>query len=209
MISRRALLKSTGALLVPFSLTACKAENNVSNSNSSAGNSAVGDMNHGIGNMGHTSVGNWLKISADGSVQLSLGKVELGQGIGTALAQLAAEALDVNFSRISITAVDTDYSPDQAYTFSSISVQQSGPAIEKAASAARRWMAQLAAKTLAVEIEELSVSDGEFYLNSEKTEFSYWQLVDGQNTTLTLEKYLAQRVTCKMCGSIICCMLAL
>lgn len=73
-----------------------------------------------------------------------MGKVELGQGIGTALAQIAADELGVAFENIHLVNVDTDYSPDESYTFSSISIQQSGPRVREAAAKAREYLDQQA-----------------------------------------------------------------
>jgi len=71
-----------------------------------------------------------------------MGKVELGQGIGTALAQIAADELGVAFENVRLVTVDTDYSPDESYTFSSISIQQSGPKVREAAAKAREYLDQ-------------------------------------------------------------------
>jgi nicotinate dehydrogenase subunit B len=110
-------------------------------------------------------------------VHLRLGKVELGQGIGTALAQLAAEELGVNFSRMKLTNVDTDVSPDESYTFSSISVQQSGPAVRRAAAAGRQALLSRAARTLGVPSGNLDVKDGSIFEGGRVTGLDYWQLV--------------------------------
>jgi len=71
-----------------------------------------------------------------------MGKVELGQGIGTALAQIAADELGVSFDRVRLVNVDTDFSPDESYTFSSISIEQSGPKVREAAAKARKQLDQ-------------------------------------------------------------------
>ncbi|HYZ69098.1 MAG TPA: molybdopterin cofactor-binding domain-containing protein, partial [Mycobacterium sp.] len=73
-------------------------------------------------------LGDWLSIGADGRVEIRSGKVELGQGVLTALAQIAAEELDVDVSRIEMLAATTDLSPDEGLTAGSLSIQQSGAA---------------------------------------------------------------------------------
>ncbi len=55
----------------------------------------------------------WLQISADGILTLSPGKCELGQGIQTALAQIAAEELDLPLERVRVANVDTASSPNE------------------------------------------------------------------------------------------------
>ena len=74
--SRREFLKSAGALVVYFTLPGC--------------NSASDQVGNPLPPDGALAVGNWIRIDATGAVHLSLGKVELGQGISTALAQIAA-----------------------------------------------------------------------------------------------------------------------
>ena len=72
------------------------------------------------------------------------GKVELGQGIRTALAQIVADELDVAIERLRMVAADTDLSPDESYTSGSMSIQQSGAALRQAAAEARLILLELA-----------------------------------------------------------------
>jgi CO/xanthine dehydrogenase Mo-binding subunit len=58
----------------------------------------------------------WLRINADGSATIFAGKVELGQGILTALAQIAAEELDLPLARVAMISGDTAQTPDEEYT---------------------------------------------------------------------------------------------
>jgi hypothetical protein len=58
----------------------------------------------------------WLRINPEGNIEIFTGKVELGQGNLTALAQIAAEELDVAFERVRMRPVDTSHSPDEGYT---------------------------------------------------------------------------------------------
>ena len=57
-----------------------------------------------------------VKIEADGTVSVAVGKVELGQGISTALAQIAAEELDIDLLKVKILPASTAYSPDEGVT---------------------------------------------------------------------------------------------
>lgn len=66
---------------------------------------------------------------AGGAVDVRVGKAELGQGIATALAQLAADALSLPFNRIRMVAPHTVLGPDQGLTAGSLSVLQTGPAL--------------------------------------------------------------------------------
>ena len=167
MSTRREFLQSTGALTICFALPAC----------------GVGETKLGAGSF---LSGNRLRVRANGLIDLLLGKVELGQGISTALAQMAAEELDVAFERIRISTVDTDYSPDESYTFSSISIQQSGPPTRKAAAAARANLLEQAAIRLKASVDDLSVVDGAVHNKGAPSDVDYWSLIGDSETLLEL-----------------------
>ena len=79
----------------------------------------------------------WLKIAPNGMVTFHTGKVELGTGVRTALAQMIAEELDVAVSRIHLVMGDTDLCPDQIGTFGSLTIMLAGPQVRQAAAEAR------------------------------------------------------------------------
>ncbi len=79
----------------------------------------------------------WLSINADGTVTLTTGKVEIGQGILTALIQMTAEELDIDVSRIRLKPASTAFSPDEGITSGSRSIQDSGLALRHAAAEVR------------------------------------------------------------------------
>src|ERR1700726_1924635 len=80
----------------------------------------------------------WIRFSAEGHVKVSPGKVEIGQGIVTALAQIAADELDVDIGRVRMVRASTAGSPNEGVTSGSLSVQQSGPAIRYACADIRK-----------------------------------------------------------------------
>ena len=102
----------------------------------------------------------WIRIAADGTATVLTGKVELGQGILTALAQIAAEELDLPLSRLSIISGDTARTPNEGMTAGSQSVENSGLALRLAAAEVRGMLLELAAKRLGVAVDQLSVADG-------------------------------------------------
>lgn len=102
----------------------------------------------------------WLRIGKDGSVGVYSGKCEFGQGIGTALAQIVADELDVAFERVRIHGVDTESSPDEAYTFGSLSIQHSGGALRAAAAEARQLLLRNASRQLDIAADRITVEDG-------------------------------------------------
>jgi nicotinate dehydrogenase subunit B len=102
----------------------------------------------------------WLRINPDGSATVFTGKVELGQGIVTALAQIAAEELDLPLDRIKMISGDTAQTPNEGQTAGSQSIEQSGTALRFAGAEARRLLIDLAAKRLAVSADGLTASNG-------------------------------------------------
>ena len=102
----------------------------------------------------------WLRINRDGTVSVFPGKVEIGQGILTALSQIVAEELDVGLERVRLAPTDTRYSPDEGMTSGSQSITDGGAALRYAAAEARDLLMQKAASQLGVSLEQLSVTDG-------------------------------------------------
>ena len=119
----------------------------------------------------------WLRFSNEGFVELSPGKVELGQGIVTALAQIAADELDIGLHRIRMVQVATGTSPNEGTTSSSLSVEQSGSAVRYAAAQARSIYLELAAQRLGVAPESLNIEDGNI-AGPGNLRTSYWELAD-------------------------------
>src|ERR1700730_13024045 len=74
----------------------------------------------------------WVRFSSEGHVLVAPGKVEIGQGIVTALAQIAADELDIEIGRVQMLRASRAGSPNEGVTSGSLSVQQSGRAIRYA-----------------------------------------------------------------------------
>src|SRR5919206_2718853 len=102
----------------------------------------------------------WITINVDGTVTVRPGKVEIGQGILTALTQIVAEELDVGVQRIRLVPAATTLSPNEGITSGSRSIQESGIALRFAAAEARELLYARAAEKLGVSIEQLSATDG-------------------------------------------------
>ena len=102
----------------------------------------------------------WLRINADGTATVFTGKVELGQGILTALAQIAAEELDLPLARIKMISGDTGQTPNEGQTAGSQSVENSGTALRMAGAEVRAILIELAAKRLGAAADQLAISDG-------------------------------------------------
>jgi nicotinate dehydrogenase subunit B len=118
----------------------------------------------------------WLAFSPGGTVTIFSGKVEYGQGVWTALAQIAAEELDVALARVAVAPVSTDGSPDEGVTSGSLSIQHSGSALRQACAQARALLLAAAAAKLGTAASALTVDDGQILAAGQPTGLSYWSL---------------------------------
>lgn len=116
----------------------------------------------------------WFELPREGRVILKTGKVEIGQGLATALVQIAADELDIAPDRIEIRMGHTALGPVEAGTSSSLSIETSGTAVRYAASALRHVIVAEAAKLLQAPVDALSVDDGRLVLRGKPTDLTYW-----------------------------------
>jgi nicotinate dehydrogenase subunit B len=116
----------------------------------------------------------WLDFSQNGEVTIRIGKVEYGQGIWTALAQIAAEELQVALARVQMAPVSTSTSPNEGITAGSLSVQDSGSALRQACAQARDLLLDVAATRLKIPHTALTVADGQIQTVGGPTGVSYW-----------------------------------
>src|SRR5712671_7039329 len=161
-LSRRDFLKA-GGLVVAFSLYS----NNLFSQ--AAPTRLPGSLN------ANRMLDAWLRIDPDGTVTIFTGKIELGQGIGTALTQIAADELDVDLKRVEVVSGDTARTPDEGQTAGSLSVEHSGTALRFACAEARDILVSAAAVKLGAPAAELKVSDGAVSAPS-GTSVTYWDL---------------------------------
>ena len=119
----------------------------------------------------------WLRFRPDGIVEVSSGKVEIGQGILTAVAQIVADELDVELSRVRTVPATTAASPNEGVTSGSLSVEQSGTALRWASAEARAIYLDAAAQRLGVDVQSLEVRDGEI-VGPGNLRTSYWELAE-------------------------------
>lgn len=102
----------------------------------------------------------WIAVNPDNTLTVHTGKAELGQGILTALAQIAAEELDVALEQVRMVSASTTRSPDEGYTFGSQSVEQSGSAVRSASAYARALLLASAADRFKIDAAALVVEGG-------------------------------------------------
>jgi CO/xanthine dehydrogenase Mo-binding subunit len=122
-------------------------------------------------------LGEWLRFLPEGLVEVRSGKVELGQGIATALAQIVADELDIAPARVRMIPASTGSSPDEAVTSGSLSVQESGTALRYACAEARAIYLEAAAARFGKPVDRLQVIDGEIVAVG-GAHTSYWALAD-------------------------------
>ena len=119
----------------------------------------------------------WLRMDRSGHAEVASGKVEIGQGILTALAQIAADELGLDFSQIVMAPATTGISPDEAVTSGSLSIQDSGSALRHACLQARAIYLAQAARLHDVPVESLVVVGGDIFTDGHRLT-SYWELAD-------------------------------
>ncbi len=122
----------------------------------------------------------WVSFNTDGTVTLFTGKVELGQDIRTAIAMIGADELDVSLERVRVVMGDTDQTPAEGYTTSSLSLETSGNAVRYATAEVRQIALAEAQSRLNVSMENLKVSDGTITDTASGRGVSYWELFGGK-----------------------------
>ena len=123
-----------------------------------------------------------VSLGEDRTVTVLMNKVEIGQGIRTAIAQIAAEELDVSMDRVVVRSADTDTHFDGASTTGSNSIQGLGSAVRQAAADIRNHLVTRAAAEWDDFPENLSVEDGIIRSMSGETA-DYWELWPSKDGT--------------------------
>ena len=175
-LSRRQFLKGTGALIVSFNLFPPASNLFAQSSPASSGEPDP------------TQLDSWIAVGQNGSVTIFTSKVELGTGIETALAQIAAEELDVSWRKIKVDMGDTSKTIDQATTSGSRTIERAGPQVRQAAAAARKELLRLAAEKLSAPAEKLTVRDGVVsVVGNPSKRVSYAQLIGGKRFNVKIQ----------------------
>jgi len=145
-IDRRSFFKGAGALVVAFAVPRTLAEAETA--------SAVKPP------LAPDQLDSWLAIKADGDVVAYFGKMDMGQGVDVAIAQIVAEELDVPLARVGVVMGDTALTVNQGGASGSTGVQKGGIALRNAAAEARRVLVDMASAQLGVPADRLEVTDG-------------------------------------------------
>jgi isoquinoline 1-oxidoreductase len=174
-INRRDFLKLTGGIIVFFTLGDPFAE-------AQWGRGLPDDFNA------------FLRIAEDGRVSCFTGKIEMGQGVVTSLAQMLADELDVSLDSVDMVMGDTDLCPWDMGTFGSMSTRFFGPPLRAAGAEAKRVLLELASEHLNTPVEQLTVENGiVFDKTHTDNRVSYGQLANGK----MIERQLKEKVAVK------------
>ena len=171
-LSRRDFLKLTGGVFVFFGL---------------------GDLPLGAQPL-PTDFNAFLKIGEDGRVTCFTGKIEMGQGIVTSLAQMLADELDVSLDSVDMVMGDTDLCPWDRGTWGSLTTRRFGPPLRAACAEARQVLLELASERLSTPAEQLTVENGVVFSRANrKARVTYAQLTKGKQ----IERHLDEKAVVK------------
>ena len=130
----------------------------------------------------------FLRIGEDGRVACYTGKIEMGQGVVTSLAQMLAEELEVPLESVDMVMGDTDLCPYDQGTWGSMSTRFFGPPLRAAAAEARAVLLELASQRLNMPSSQLVAEGGVIYGRSNrKTKVTYAELAAGKRIERHLE----------------------
>jgi nicotinate dehydrogenase subunit B len=172
LLNRRSVLKASGALVVTFTL--------MPRFSVAAPAGAAKPVTLDV-------VDSYLAIGPDGRITVYSGKVDLGTGVRTALTQIVADELYVPLDRVTVIQGDTLLTPDQGPTYGSLSIQNGGAQLRRAAATARRALLEKAAIKLKTDVSTLSIRDG-LITSPSGGKVRFGSLVSGNALSLKLDE---------------------
>jgi CO/xanthine dehydrogenase Mo-binding subunit len=164
-VSRREFLKASGALVV------C--------SSSFSTREVLAQTTAGKPPLVPTELDSWIAVLPDGRVNAFFGKMDMGQGLDVAVAQVVAEELDVGFDKVAVLMGDTATSCNQGGASGSTGVSNGVRLLRSAAAEARRVLVEGAAQKLGVPASQLKVENGIVF--SSERRISYAELIGGRH----------------------------
>lgn len=154
ILSRRHVVAGAGALIVSFAAAPVLAQENGATARVPPPASLPGSLKHS------PLLDSWIRIDANGAITVFTGKAELGQGIKTALLQVAAEQLDVPLTALTLQTADTALTANEGFTAGSHSMQDSGTAILHVSAQTRALLIAEAGRRLGLPADQLNASSG-------------------------------------------------
>lgn len=166
--TRREFVKQLGFVSIGFSLlgTACLGSENHHDEAATEDSGSPDRINA------------WLRVLEDGSILILTGKMELGQGIRIAVAQVAAEELNTHPHLVEVNLAETGITANEGYTAGSRSIESSAMSIRNAAAAAREKLLQMASEKWGIPQEELHLEDGVITGGNKK--MNLYELLEGK-----------------------------
>jgi nicotinate dehydrogenase subunit B len=167
-LSRRTFLTSTGALLVTLSAPADWAA--AATYGAATRPPVTGDQ-----------LDSYITVGADGTVTAYYGKIDGGQGLETAIAQMVAEEIEVPYERVRVIMGDSALTLDMGGASAAIGVSHGGMTLRRTAAEARRLLIGMAATVLGMPADELRVSDGVVHAIADPhRQVAYAELIGGR-----------------------------
>ena len=171
-LDRRTFLSATGALVVALATPADFAK-------------AASAATNGVAKRPPVLPGalsSYIAIEPDGTVVAYYGKIDSGQGLESAIAQLVAEEIDVPWERVRIVMGDSALTVNMGGATAGNAIRQAGPIMRQTAAEARRFLIEMASKALNVPVSDLVVTDGVVHsLSRPNKRISYAQLIGGRH----------------------------
>jgi len=172
-LSRRTFLSATGALVVAIAAPSEFAKA-----------ASVGAANGVVKRppVLPSALSSYIAVEPDGTVVAYYGKIDSGQGLESAIAQLVAEEIDVPWARVRIVMGDSALTVNMGGATAGNAIRQAGPIMRQTAAEARRLLIGMASKTLGVPEKDLTVTDGVVHsLADPGKRISYAQLIGGRH----------------------------
>ncbi|PZM08018.1 xanthine dehydrogenase family protein molybdopterin-binding subunit [Rhizobium tubonense] len=177
LLSRRSFLASSG-IVVAFSLVSPAFAQLAGGGEGGAGPPVIAPQL--LGSLkSYPYLDSWIQIDSTGHATVFTGKAELGQGIKTALLQVAAEELDMRPEHVRLVTVDTARTPDEGLTAGSHSMQDSGTAIRNASANVRMLLTQNAASRLNVAMDQVETLGNGTIRASDGRSLTYGEIAAG------------------------------
>jgi CO/xanthine dehydrogenase Mo-binding subunit len=171
-LSRRTFLSATGALVVAIATPAEFAKAAVAATNGVAKRPPVMP----------SALSSYIAIESDGTVVAYYGKIDSGQGLESAIAQLVAEEIDVPWERVRLVMGDSALTVNMGGATAGNAIRQAGPIMRQTAAEARRLLIEMASEALGVPAKDLTVTDGVVHsVTNPRKRISYAQLIGGRH----------------------------
>ena len=123
-------------------------------------------------------ISNWFNFDKNNVLQVYSGKIDIGQHISSTLALISSKITGINYDQVEIIKLNTDISPNEGKTASSLSVPDSGSAIKAASFTLRKSFLKYSLQTLKVDVDEIIFDNGIIKDINSNRSVSYWDFAN-------------------------------